>query len=107
MFNFDINKILEKAGGFQEKIKQIEAEVAKITVTGESGAGMVKVTMNGKKIIQNISIEEEAMTAGKAVVEDLVKAAVNQASQHADEKNKATLTDTMQGLDFSKFKSFF
>lgn len=107
MFNFDINKMLEKAGGFQEKIKQIEAEIAKIIVTGESGAGMVKVTMNGKKIIQSITIEEEAMTAGKAVVEDLVKAAVNQASQNADEKNKTTLADTMQGLDFSKLKSFF
>ena len=107
MFNMDINKILEKAGGFQGKIEQIEEEISKIRVTGESGAGMVKVTMNGKKLIQAIVIENEAMTAGKAVVEDLVKAAVNQAVQHADVQNKARMADMMGGLDLSKFKSFF
>ena len=107
MFNMGMNKILEKAGGLQEKMKQIEAEIEKTIVTGEAGAGMVKVTMNGKKMIREIHIEDEAMESGKAVVEDLVKAAVNQASQNADEKNKERLAGLMQGFDLSKFNALF
>ena len=107
MFNMDIGKMLGKAGGFQEKMQQIEEEISKINVTGESGAGMVKVVMNGKKIIQQVMIEDEAMASGKAVVEDLVKAAVNQAVKNADEQNKAKLAGLMGGFDMSKLKSFF
>lgn len=107
MFNMDIGKMLEKAGGFQEKMQQIEQEISKITVTGESGAGMVQVVMNGKKIIQQVMIEDEAMASGKAVVEDLVKAAVNQAVKNADEQNKAKLAGLMGGFDMSKLQSFF
>src|SRR5262249_15610304 len=69
------DKIKEEAQRFQQALGQILAE-------GDAGAGMVKVRVTGRREIVNCQLTEEAVKCGdKELLEDLIKAAVNQALQ--------------------------
>ena len=71
-------------------MKQVQAEIAAAEITGESGAGMVRITLNGKHEARRVVIDPEAMKEDKEFLEDLIAAAINDASQklerHSAEK---------------------
>ena len=79
-FGFDLNIL-------QEKVKELEASMEKLVVTGSSGAGMVEVTVNGKNRVVGVSISNQVYEIGdKSTLEVLVVAAVNDAMQKLDEQ---------------------
>ncbi len=72
--------LLGKAMQFQERIKAVEAQLKNVTVTGEAGGGLVKVTMSASGDCRRVEIEDGLYNSGdKAFMEDLLAAAVNQA----------------------------
>ena len=75
----DLTNLLKNAGKIKEAMAKTQEELANTSITGEAGAGMVKVTMNGRYYVQNIDISDEALQEGKAVVTDLITAATNDA----------------------------
>ncbi|MFK7900936.1 MAG: YbaB/EbfC family nucleoid-associated protein [Cyclobacteriaceae bacterium] len=93
---FDLNNLMGKMKDVQEKMKVAQENLGSITQEAESGAGMVKATVNGKKQVVSISIAPELMNEkDKKVVEDLVVAAVNKALEDIEpsvqeEMQKAT-----------------
>lgn len=72
-----IEQLMKQAQQMQEGLAQAQAAVKDIEVCGESGAGLVKVRMTGTMIVLAIDIDSAVLTEEKAVLEDLVAAAVN------------------------------
>jgi len=96
-------------GGMQGMMKQIQkmqAEMEKVqnelgnkSVTEESGGGMVKATVNGKKEVISLEIDEEIINGGdKEMLEDLVVAAVNKALESAGAMAEEDLGSVTKGM---------
>jgi DNA-binding YbaB/EbfC family protein len=70
----------------QEEMARLQANLAQITAEGDAGAGMVKARANGKLEVTGLTICDEALQSGdREMLEDLVRAAVNQALNKARE----------------------
>ena len=83
----------------QSKMAKIEEDLAGIEVEGQSGAGLVKVTMTGKMTVKRIAIAPSLLADDKDMLEDLVAAAVNDAVRKAEkvsEEKRASVSAGMQ-----------
>jgi len=106
----DMSKVLGKMKEMQEKIKEAQDNLENITATGESGASMVKATVNGKKKLIKLEIDDDIVKKeDKELMADLIVAAVNKAIENVEEKaNEEVKKSTSQilpnipGLDFTK-----
>lgn len=92
----NIGKLMQQAKKMQEQMAKMQEELASLEVVGEAGGGMVKVVAGGDRRIKSVSIDESLWREeDKALLEDLVAAAVNAAMQKAEEavaeKQKAML----------------
>ena len=104
----DINELMQQAKQMQEQFQKAQQDLLKQIVDGESGAGLAKVSMNGKHDVVNVTLDESLMQEDKEVVEDLIAAAVNDAVRKIDEKNKETLGGMAGGMKLPEgFKSPF
>lgn len=79
----DILGMMKQAKAMQEKMQDLQQEIAEITATGQSGGGLVSVKLNGRTELAELRIDPSLMVAGeKDILEDLIVAA------HADAKTK-------------------
>lgn len=78
---FNFNNLMKNAKKIQEMIQKAQEELSKIEVTGESGAGMVKITLTAQHEVIKLVLSDELLKEAKEVVEDLIKAAFNDANQ--------------------------
>lgn len=84
-----IGNLMKQAQQMQEKMQQMQEEVAKLEVTGESGAGLVKVTINGAHNCRRVEIDPSLLVEeDKEMLEDLIAAAFNDAARRIDETQK-------------------
>lgn len=96
---FDMSKMMEKVREVQEKMKVAQDNLVNVTATGESGAGMVKAVVNGKKQIISLEIDNELVKPDdKEMMEDLIIAAVNKALEDVDVKAKEELKKSTEGV---------
>ena len=95
----DINELMKQARAMQEQFARSQQDLANLTVNGESGAGLVKVTMNGKHDLVSVALDDALMEEDKSVIEDLLAAAVNDAVRKLEEKNKDALGDMLGGMN--------
>ena len=95
----DLNNLLKQAKEMQEQFEKSQKAMAEQEVTGESGAGLVKVTMNGKHTVKNITLDSSLMNEEQPLVEDLIAAAVNDAVRKVAENNKSQLSGMASGLN--------
>jgi len=95
----DINDLLKQAKEMQEQMQKAQQEIAEKEVTGESGAGLVKVVMNGKHVVKKVTLDPSLMQEEQSLVEDLVAAATNDAVRKVEENNKNQLGGLMSGLN--------
>ncbi|WP_284246562.1 YbaB/EbfC family nucleoid-associated protein [Thalassotalea insulae] len=99
MMKGGMGNLMKQAQQMQAKMAKAQEEIANMEVTGESGAGMVKVTMTGSHSVRRVEIDESLMEDDKEMVEDLVAAAFNDAVRRVEEVNKekmGALTGGMQ-----------
>ncbi len=83
----------------QARLKEAQDKLVTLRVHGESGGGMVKATVNGRKQLIALDIDTSLMKAeDKAIVQDLVIAAVNKASEEAEVAYKEALQKSTEGL---------
>jgi DNA-binding YbaB/EbfC family protein len=95
----DLNHLMQQAKQMQEQMQKAQEELANKLVTGESGAGLVIVTMNGKHEVKNITLDPALMTEEREVVEDLVAAAFNAAVKKVAETSRNSLSGMTAGLN--------
>ena len=81
-------------GGIGQLMKQAQEEMASITVTGESGAGAVKITMTCKHQVQSLEIDDTLIGDDREMLEDLIVAAFNDAVR----KVEATVQEKFAGM---------
>ena len=96
--DFDMNNLLQQAQQMQEKMKKAQEEAANAEVTGEAGAGLVKVVMNGRHDVKNVSLDPSLMSEDKEMLEDLVTAAFNDARGKADAKSAEEMSKMTSSL---------
>ena len=95
----DMMKMMGKVKEMQSRLKEAQDNLENIKVTGETGAGMVKATVNGKKKLLSLDIDPTILSANdKVLVQDLVVAAVNRAIEEADIKAKEELKKSTDGI---------
>jgi len=88
----DMAKMMKAAQEMQGKMEALQEELAAITVTGESGAGLVKATATAKGELTGLDIDPSIFSPDdKEVAEDLILAAIKDAQAKAQERNKQEL----------------
>ena len=94
-----LGQMMQQAQKMQENLKRAQEEIARMEITGESGAGLVKITLTGKHQARKVEISPDALKEDKEFVEDLIAAAINDASQKleaATQQKMAGVTGGMQ-----------
>ncbi len=93
-----MGNLMRQAQQMQENMQRVQEEIARMEVTGESGAGMVRITLTGKHQARKVEISAEALKEDKEFVEDLVAAAINDAAQKVGEASKSKLAAVTAGM---------
>ena len=94
----DFSKMGELLSQAQTMKDQMDAKLADVTVEATSGGGAVTVRMNGKKVVQKITIDPSAASSAASditLLEDLILAAVNEASRKADDASQASASSLL------------
>ena len=93
--------LMKQAQAMQDNMKKAQDELGHVEVTGESGAGLVKVTMTCKHDVRRVTIDPSLLAEDKDMLEDLVAAAFNAAVRKAEETSAEKMgkfSATMPGL---------
>ena len=80
-----IGQIMKQAQQMQAEMQKAQEEMASLTVQGESGAGLVKMTMTCKHQLQQLSIDDSLLGEDKDMLEDLIIAAFNDALRKVEQ----------------------
>lgn len=94
----NMGDLMQKAQKMQEEMKKAQEEAAKAEITGESGAGLVRVTMNGRHDVRKVDIDPSLLSEEKEILEDLLAAAVNDAVRRVEENQKEKMSGMMSGM---------
>ncbi len=86
-----LNDLMKQAQEMQQKMQQAQEELANIEIEGQAGAGMVRVVMTGRHDVRRVHIDDAVMQEDKAVLEDLLAAAVNDAVKKVETNNQSAL----------------
>ena len=94
----NIGNMMKQAQAMQANMQKVQAEIALLEVVGESGGGMVKVTMNGKHEVKRVQIEPQVVSEDREMLEDLIAAAINDAVNKVDQQTQARMANVMSGV---------
>jgi hypothetical protein len=100
----DFSKILDKAKELENKMKESQEKIKNINVTGISGGNSVKITLNGDGEVVNLDISSEILKEDKTIVEDLIKAAHNNAKNQLKTKTSEEISKATGGIGIPGFK---
>ncbi|NCS64900.1 MAG: YbaB/EbfC family nucleoid-associated protein [Hydrogenophilales bacterium CG03_land_8_20_14_0_80_62_28] len=98
MIKGGIGNLMKQAQLMQANLQKAQAQIAELEVEGVSGAGLVKVTMNGKHEVRRVSIDASLMSDDKEMLEDLVAAAVNAAVHRVETVTQEKMASATAGM---------
>ncbi|MEQ9367200.1 MAG: YbaB/EbfC family nucleoid-associated protein [Leptospirales bacterium] len=116
MADFNFADILKNLGGdfgkqlgdIKGQVDQVRERLSKMSITGEAGAGMVRVSVNGEGQVQSVDIDPALLTPNdKARVEELIISAVNDASRRAKETVAHEMKSVAGGLPIPGLEKLF
>lgn len=93
-----IGQLMKQAQKMQADMQKAQEEMAKVSVTGESGAGLVKIEMTCKHQILSLDIDESLIGDDKEMLEDLVTAAFNDAIRRVEQTVQEKFSGMASGL---------
>ncbi|MGN6529734.1 MAG: YbaB/EbfC family nucleoid-associated protein [Burkholderiaceae bacterium] len=90
--------LMKQAQAMQDNLKKVQDELAAIEVQGESGAGLVKITMTCKHDVRRVAIDPSLLADDKDMLEDLVAAAFNDALRRAETVSQEKMSKVTAGM---------
>ena len=93
-----LGQLMKQAKQMQETMQKAQEELASLEVTGEAGAGMVKVVMTGRYQVNRVSIDDSLIGEDRDMLEDLVAAACNDAVRKVSESTEQKFGGLAGGL---------
>ncbi len=90
--------LMKQAQQMQDNLKRAQDELALMDVEGQSGAGLVKVTMSCKHDVKRVVIDKSLLADDQDMLEDLVAAAFNDAIRRAEEVSQAKMGKLTAGM---------
>ncbi len=94
----NMNQFVKQAQAMQANLQKAQAEIASLEVTGESGGGMVKVTMTGRHEVRRVQIDPGVSAEDREMLEDLIAAAINDAVHRVESATQAKMSSVMGGM---------
>lgn len=95
----DLMGMMKQVGQMQARLKDMQDEMARAEITGQSGGGLVQVTVDGKSELKAVRIDPSLMKPDEAeILEDLIVAAVGDARAKVDQVMQAKMQDITGGL---------
>lgn len=99
MMKGGLGNLMRQAQQMQETMQKAQAELADLEVVGQSGAGMVKIVLNGKHEAKSLSIEPKLLAEDRDMLEDLILAAINDAVHKLAAQSQEKYSGLMSGLN--------
>lgn len=93
-----IGQLMKQAQQMQAEMRKAQEEMARLTVTGESGAGMVRITMTCRHEVKSLEIDDSLIGDDKEMLEDLVVAAFNDAIRRVEKTVQEKFSGMTAGL---------
>ena len=90
--------LMKQAQQMQENMKKMQEQLAQVEVEGQSGAGLVKVTVTCRNDVKRIAIDPSLLSDDKDMLEDLVVAAMNDALRRAEQTAQEKMGSVTAGL---------
>ena len=100
----DFSKILDKAKELEAKMKESQKKIKEIRVEGVSGINSVRISLDGEGEMQTIKLSDEIMREDKAIIEDLIVAAHNNAKAQLKLKTSEEISKATGGFGVPGFK---
>lgn len=94
----DLNELMKQARQMQEQMQQAQKEAENLVLVGESGAGLVRVHMNGRHDVKRVELDDGLLSEDKDVIEDLIAAAVNDVVKKLEEQNRNAMAGMASGF---------
>ena len=94
-----LGNLMRQAQQMQENMQKAQAELAQLEVTGESGAGMVKLLINGRHEAKKVTIEPKLLSEDVGLLEDLLVAAINDAARKLEARTQEKYAGLMSGMN--------
>lgn len=94
----NMGDLMKQAQQLQEQMQKAQEQLANAEVTGESGAGLVKVVMTGRHDVRRVTLDPSLLSEDKEVLEDLLAAAVNDAVRRVEANSREVMSGLTQGL---------
>ena len=91
--------MMKQAQQMQKKMTQIQSEIDALKIEGESGGGMVKVVVDGKKNLLSVNLSPDLMQEDKEMLEDLILVAINNAIKEVDTISKEKMASVTGGMN--------
>ncbi|MES9902450.1 MAG: YbaB/EbfC family nucleoid-associated protein [Sedimenticola sp.] len=99
MMKGGLGGLMKQAQKMQAEMQKTQERLAQEEITGESGGGMVKITMNGKHEVRRVEIDDALMGDDKEMLEDLIAAALNDATHRVADKTQESMAGMTSGMD--------
>ena len=95
----NLGNMMKQVQEMQARMADMQARLDELTVTGQAGAGMVKITLNGKNLMQKVEVDDSLMKPEeKEILEDLLMAAYNEARAKVEQAVVDQMKDITGGL---------
>src|SRR5512144_2781446 len=98
MMKGGIAELMQQAQKMQERMQKAHAELAAKEVEGQSGAGLVKITMTGKFAVKRVQIDPSLLAEDRDMLEDLIAAAVNDAVHRVEQMTQQEMGSLTAGM---------
>jgi len=99
MFKGGIGDLMKQAQKMQTAMQEAQEAAAEREVTGEAGAGLLQVVMNGRHDVRRVAIDDSVLSEEKSVLEDLLAAAVNDAVRKVEAANREAMAEVTGGME--------
>src|SRR6185312_15580977 len=87
-----LGDLMKKAQEMQKKMQEIQKQIADMEVLGQSGGGLVKITLTGQHYAKRVALDPNLLKEEKAIIEDLIAAAINDATDKIEKGTREKMT---------------